>query len=135
MLHSSVHVKPIPMVTVVGRQGQESSIRESQQSATSFSTLAFSIKDWHGYVQVHSLVEKNNVVRDDWNGYNVLHDSASRVAALDLGFLKSASAAKGDVKTKFVYLLGSDDFPEEEVPQDAFVVYQVPPSVQLEPNP
>lgn len=64
-------------------------------------------------------------MRDDWNGYNVLHDSASRVAALDLGFLKSASANKGDTKTKFVYLLGSDDYPDEEVPQDAFVVYQV----------
>lgn len=70
-------------------------------------------------------MESHNIVRDDWNGYNVLHDSASRVGALDLGFLKSASASKGDAKTKFVYLLGSDDYPEEEVPQDAFVVYQV----------
>ena len=76
-------------------------------------------------LQVHTLVEKNNVVRDDWNGYNVLHDSASRVAAMDLGFLKSASASRGDTPTKFVYLLGSDDFSDSEVPSDAFVVYQV----------
>ena len=71
------------------------------------------------------MVESNNVVRDDWNGYNVLHDSASRVAALDLGFLKSASANEGKAKTKFVYLLGSDEFDEADVPEDAFVVYQV----------
>ena len=40
--------------------------------------------------QVHQLVEAGNVVKDGWNGYNILHDAASRVAALDLGFLPSA---------------------------------------------
>ena len=66
------------------------------------------------------------MVRNDWNGYNVLHDSASRVAALDIGFLQSVRAANSDTKPKFVYLLGSDEFDEAEVPADAFVVYQVP---------
>ena len=42
--------------------------------------------------QVHELVEKANIVKEGWNGYNVLHDAASRVAALDLGFLPSATA-------------------------------------------
>ena len=76
------------------------------------------------YVQVHELVEKANVVRDDWNGYNVLHDSASRVAALDLGFLPAARASAAPAP-KVVYLLGSDDFSKEDVPKDAFVIYQV----------
>lgn len=74
--------------------------------------------------QVHELVEKAKVVRDDWNGYNVLHDSASRVAALDLGFLPSARTSAAPAP-KVVYLLGSDDFSEEDVPKDAFVIYQV----------
>ena len=65
------------------------------------------------------------MVRDDWNGYNVLHDSASRVAALDIGFLPSARAASQSVKPKFVYLLGADEFADQDVPADAFVVYQV----------
>lgn len=65
------------------------------------------------------------MVREDWNGYNVLHDSASRVAALDIGFLQSVSATRENPKPKFVYLLGSDDFSEADVPSDAFVVYQV----------
>ncbi len=76
-------------------------------------------------------MEKGNVVREGWNGYNVLHDSAARVAALDIGFLKSSSAAGEKAKPKFVYLLGSDDFTEEEVPSDAFVVYQVCPFLLL----
>lgn len=79
---------------------------------------------WHVWEQVHEVVEKTGVVRDDWNGYNVMHDSASRVAALDLGFLPSARSASAP-PPKFVYLLGSDDFAEADIPADAFVVYQV----------
>lgn len=63
-------------------------------------------------------------MREGWNGYNVLHDSASRVAALDLGFLPSARAQAAP-PAKVVVLLGSDDWKEEDVPADAFVVYIV----------
>lgn len=75
-------------------------------------------------MQVHQLVEKANIVREGWNGYNVMHDSASRVAALDLGFLPSARSATAP-PPKFVYLLGADDYAEDAIPEDAFVVYQV----------
>lgn len=74
--------------------------------------------------KVQKLVESCNIVKEGWNGYNVLHDSASRVAALDIGFLPSASARAEPVKPKVVYLLGSDDFDEADVPEDAFVIYQ-----------
>ena len=80
-------------------------------------------------VQVHQLVEEADVVREGWNGYNVFHDTASRVAALDVGFLPSARASSAP-PAKFVYLLGSDDYQEEDIPQDAFVVYQVCRTVQ-----
>jgi NADH dehydrogenase/NADH:ubiquinone oxidoreductase subunit G len=85
-------------------------------------TVAASLEDV--CLQVHELVEKAQVVREGWNGYNVLHDSAARVAALDLGFLPSARSASAP-PPKLVYLLGSDDFAEEDVPKDAFVIYQV----------
>ena len=74
--------------------------------------------------QVHSLVEAANVVRPDWNGYNIMHDSAGRVAALDLGFLPGPNAAQAPTP-KLVWLLNSDDFDAQDVPDDAFVVYQV----------
>jgi NADH dehydrogenase (ubiquinone) Fe-S protein 1 len=75
---------------------------------------------------LHSLVEGALVVRDDgWNGFNVLHDSASRVAALDIGFAPSAaSRAPGAKPAEFVYLLGADDYDAAAVPDGAFVVYQ-----------
>ena len=75
-------------------------------------------------MQVHQLVEQADVVREGWNGYNVFHDTASRVGAMDVGFLPSARASSAP-PAKFVYLLGSDDYKEEDIPQDAFVVYQV----------
>ncbi len=63
------------------------------------------------------------VVKDDWNGFNVLHDAASRVSALDLGFQPSA-AAQTAPPPKLVYLLGADDYADADVPANAFVVYQ-----------
>lgn len=73
---------------------------------------------------IHQLVEKAGVVREDWNGYNVIHDNASRVAALDIGFAPSAAARKYSGPVKMVYLLGADDFADADIPADAFVVYQ-----------
>lgn len=71
---------------------------------------------------IHELVVKAGVVKEGWNGFNVIHESASRVAALDLGFTPSVSArSAGDAKV--VFLLGADDYQEAEVPKDAFVVY------------
>mmetsp|Transcript_4721 Transcript_4721/g.8177 ORF Transcript_4721/g.8177 Transcript_4721/m.8177 type:complete len:741 (-) Transcript_4721:363-2585(-) len=72
---------------------------------------------------VHILVEQAGVVRPDWNGFNVIHESASRVAALDLGWQPSV-AARAAPPAKVVFLLGSDDYVESQVPEDAFVVYQ-----------
>lgn len=64
------------------------------------------------------------MVRPDWNGYNVIHDTASRVAALDIGFAPSAAAQASSAPPKLVYLLGADDYPDSAVPEGAFVVYQ-----------
>jgi NADH-quinone oxidoreductase subunit G len=66
-----------------------------------------------------------------WSGFNVLHTAASRVAALDLGFLPGKggkdvsqivdAAQKGDIG--FLYLLGADEFDVGHLGR-AFVVYQ-----------
>ncbi|MDE1174064.1 MAG: NADH-quinone oxidoreductase subunit NuoG [Parvibaculaceae bacterium] len=77
------------------------------------------------------IAELANAVREDWNGFNVLHTAASRVAGLDLGFLPGEGgrdveailegASKGDVD--FVYLLGADEIDTARL-GSAFVVYQ-----------
>ncbi len=63
-------------------------------------------------------------VKDGWNGFSVLHAVASRVGALDLGFVPAANApnatqmAAGGVDVLF--LLGADEI---EVQPGPFVVY------------
>src|SRR6201999_3799369 len=61
-------------------------------------------------------------IKDGWNGFGVLHDTASRVGALDIGF---ASGLTGAEMTTFgtldvLFLLGAD---ETKVPDGTFVVY------------
>lgn len=58
---------------------------------------------------------------EDWNGFNVLHSDVGRINALELG-ITSQSAT--EVPSKVVYLLGADNFRHEEIPEDAFVIYQ-----------
>lgn len=65
--------------------------------------------------------QNKNFNTEGWNGVNLLHREAARVAALDLGFQNLAGET---AKPKFVYLLGADEISGADVPKDAFVVYQ-----------
>lgn len=56
-----------------------------------------------------------------WNGFNVLHNDVGRINALELGITSQTST---DVPSKVVYILGADNFRHEEIPENAFVIYQ-----------
>jgi NADH dehydrogenase (ubiquinone) Fe-S protein 1 len=71
---------------------------------------------------LHALCDASGVVKGDWNGFNVLHDAGGTVAALDLGFVPSTSAAASKSSApSLVYSLGAEAF---DAPPSAFVVYQ-----------
>lgn len=73
-----------------------------------------------------SFVDKHKttfLAEDGWNGYNLLHRSASRAGAYDVGFAVP-SPTTASTTPKMIWLLGADDFPSEDIPKDAFVVYQ-----------
>lgn len=57
-----------------------------------------------------------------WNGFNVLHNAASRVGALDIGFTSQDGFDLSGMQ--FVWLLGADDFDMGRINKNAFVVYQ-----------
>jgi NADH-quinone oxidoreductase subunit G len=64
-------------------------------------------------------------VKDGWNGFGILHNAASRVGALDIGFVPGANGLKAaDMAaagaTDVLFLLGADEI---DVPPGAFVVY------------
>ena len=72
------------------------------------------------------------VIKDDWNGFNVLHTAAGRVGALDVCALPTLPGGKdtaailkgaksGDIEV--VYLLGVDEMDTKQL-GDAFVIYQ-----------
>jgi NADH-quinone oxidoreductase subunit G len=71
------------------------------------------------------------MVREGWNGFNVLHLAASRVGGLDLGFVPGqggldlagilAGAERGEID--LVYLLGADEIDTARL-GSAFVIYQ-----------
>ena len=72
------------------------------------------------------------MVREGWNGFNVLHTAAARVGGLDIGFVPDADGGL-DVngildgatagKIGLVYLLGADEIDMKRL-GSAFVVYQ-----------
>ena len=76
----------------------------------------------------HDIAEKYGMVSDEWNGFNVLHTAASRVAALDMGLITDggidgvlSGAESGDIKV--VYNLGADEIDTKRL-KKAFVIYQ-----------
>ena len=74
--------------------------------------------------QIHAMCDETGVVNpaEGWNGFNVLHDAGGTVAALDLGFVPSTSAASTPTKdVSLVFSLGAESF---DAPESAFVVYQ-----------
>ncbi len=78
-----------------------------------------------------AIAEACGMVRDEWNGFNVLHRAAARVAGLELGFLPGpggrdtagilAGCKSGAIE--FLYLLGADELDLGDT-GSAFVVYQ-----------
>lgn len=80
----------------------------------------------------HKLCSKYKVIQPEWNGFNVLQRVASRVGALDLGFVPGeggyatakilSAAEKGDIDV--LYLLGVDEIDLRKVAKNTFIIYQ-----------
>jgi NADH-quinone oxidoreductase subunit G len=78
-----------------------------------------------------SIAEACGLVRDDWNGFNILHRAAARVGGLDLGFVPGpggrdvegiiAGCRAGDIEV--LYLLGADEIDTSDLGA-TFVIYQ-----------
>jgi NADH-quinone oxidoreductase subunit G len=77
------------------------------------------------------IADSCGLVRDDWNGFNILHSAAARVGGLDIGFVPGAGGRNvdgivagcrsGDIEV--LYLLGADEIDCSDL-GSAFVIYQ-----------
>ncbi|HEY9080032.1 NADH-quinone oxidoreductase subunit NuoG [Magnetovibrio sp.] len=78
-----------------------------------------------------AIADATGMVKDGWNGFNVLQTAASRVGGLDIGFspkdggLDTAGIldACGDGKVEVLYLLAADGMEAAKL-SDTFIIYQ-----------
>jgi NADH-quinone oxidoreductase subunit G len=75
--------------------------------------------------QAAGLASALGAIKDGWNGFSVLHTAASRVGALDIGFVPAAGGLSATQMAKagaldVLFLLGADEI---EIAPGAFVVY------------
>lgn len=78
---------------------------------------------------VEDVVRNCELVKEDWDGFCVLHQGANTVGNLDIGFddkyagLRALDAGSW-ASTKVLFLMGADDVDNIDVPPDCFVIYQ-----------
>jgi NADH-quinone oxidoreductase subunit G len=74
------------------------------------------------------LAAATGVLASDWHGFNVLQTAASRVGALDLGFVPGPGAKGLDAMMSggvdLLWLLGADEFDMSRIGASTLVVYQ-----------
>ncbi|MGC6440314.1 MAG: NADH-quinone oxidoreductase subunit NuoG [Candidatus Puniceispirillaceae bacterium] len=81
--------------------------------------------------RAYQIAEETGMVGKDWNGFNVLHTAASRVAGLEIGFLPGKGGLDVDGMAKaaeagslgLVWLMGADELDMASF-KKSFVVYQ-----------
>lgn len=85
------------------------------------------------HAALYDFATKMGVVKEGWNGFNVLQTNASRVGALDIGFLPQRDGmnaygiltASQQGELDVLYLLGVDEFDSNASLGDkTFVIYQ-----------
>jgi NADH-quinone oxidoreductase subunit G len=70
-----------------------------------------------------ALVGPLGLIKSDWNGFNVLHTSASRMASLILGYAQPGGLADIEAaKPELALLLGADEMPADRL-SGAYKVY------------
>jgi NADH-quinone oxidoreductase subunit G len=115
-----------------GEIGFADALREAKQPMLILGAGAVARPDgaavWH---LARELADGLGLVREDWNGFNVLHAAASRVGGLDLGLVPGEggrdvagileASASGEIEVLF--LIGADEIDTSKL-GGTFVVYQ-----------
>jgi len=75
---------------------------------------------------LHKLVQNHKIIKPEinWNGYSVILKTAAEAGAYDIGLASNMTEEETKKPAKVVYLLNVDD-DLSDIPEDAFVIYQV----------
>jgi NADH-quinone oxidoreductase subunit G len=110
----------------IGRHSFADVLRQAERPMLLIGAEAFARADGAAIAALAAKAAADlGVVKDGWNGYCVLHGAASRVGALDLGFVPGEGGLRAKQMAAFgsldvLFLLGADEL---EVAPGAFVVY------------
>jgi NADH-quinone oxidoreductase subunit G len=102
-------------------------LKAAQRPAIIVGQGALTRADGAAVLKAAAAVAKSfNVVREGWNGWNVLHTAAARVAGLDVGFVPGEGGLTAGEMLKpgaldVLFLLGADEC--ETAASDAFKIY------------
>lgn len=111
-----------------GRHPFSERLRNAKNPIIIVGVAVFARRDFEAFVYyLKKICTQFDIVRDDWNGFNVLHTSASRVGGLDIGFIpesKSIHIQNILENSKVLFLFGADEIDLRRIPQDTFVIYQ-----------
>ncbi len=115
-----------------GRHPFAETLKAAERAAVIVGTGALARADGGAVLAaVRQVADNLGMVRDDWNGFNVLHQAAARVGGLDLGLVPGEGGldvggiieGAGSGAIEVVYLLGADEIDMEKL-GSAFVIYQ-----------
>uniref|UniRef100_B0SZ43 NADH-quinone oxidoreductase n=1 Tax=Caulobacter sp. (strain K31) TaxID=366602 RepID=B0SZ43_CAUSK len=110
-----------------GKSDFVTALKNAQRPAIIIGQGALTRADGAAVLKAAAAVAKSfNVVREGWNGWNVLHTAAARVAGLDLGFVPGEGGLTAGQMLKpgaldVLFLLGADEC--ETGASDAFKIY------------
>jgi NADH-quinone oxidoreductase subunit G len=85
------------------------------------------------HAMLRDFAEQMGMIKEGWNGFNILQMNASRVGALDIGFIPQGNGlnaygilnATQTNEVEVLYLLGVDEFNvEASIGRNTFVIYQ-----------
>lgn len=106
-----------------GRHPFTSVLKDAKNPAIIVGAGIFERKDKDAILSVvEAIAKQTNAIKPEWNGLNILLLNAAQAAALDLGLVPESD--NSIESAKFLYLMGADDVHLENLPSDAFVVYQ-----------
>ncbi len=116
---------------MAGKHPLNKAIKSAKKPIMILGSLAYTHLEGENILQTAAqLAEKFGFIHNSWNGFNVLQRGASRVAALDLGFLpqengvgiSEISEAVAQDKIHTLFLAGVDTLPTDTM-KKAYTIY------------
>jgi len=124
--HQHLGIGPETLIQIAeGRHPFCSTLASAKYPVIIVGAGIFERKDKDVVMAAVDIIAKHaKVIRNEWNGFNVLLLNVVQAEELDFSLVLGSVPKNGIENAIFVYLLGADDIQVDKISKDAFVVYQ-----------